>query len=112
MKANTIWNYMEALNFMALKYGQYIKTENTKLLVFEAFLRWLEYLTNEKDFHRTEQDRYFPKILKNVHILRHYSLLIRIIKGSIKVENSIGRISLDCINQIIKYMGYESYWKH
>lgn len=65
---------------------------------------------NEKDFHRAGQDRPFPKILKIVHILCHYSLLSRIIKESIKVENSIGRISLDCI--IIKYMSYESYWKH
>jgi len=98
------------------------KTKEKRLLVFETWcyrkllrIRWTEHITNEEVYRRAGETKSFLKTLKTRkakligHILRHNSLLSRIIKSAIEGNKSRGRPPLDYISQIVRDMDCRSY---
>jgi hypothetical protein len=72
-------------------------------------------MTNEEVYRSARETRSFLKTLKTrrakliEQVLRHNSLLSRIIKGVIQGDNSRGRAPLDYISQIVRDMDCRSY---
>jgi len=98
------------------------KTEYKRLLAFETWcyrrllrISWTEHIRNEEVYRRAGEISSFLKTLgtrrANLigHVLRHNSLLSRIIEGAIEGNNSRGRPPLDYISQIVRDMNCRSY---
>uniref|UniRef100_A0A8D8LAV6 Uncharacterized protein n=1 Tax=Cacopsylla melanoneura TaxID=428564 RepID=A0A8D8LAV6_9HEMI len=90
------------------------KAEQNRLMAFEMWcwrrmqkISWIEHMTNEEVLRRAGEQRSFMKSLKKRigDILRHNSLLARVIEGS----NTKGRPPLGYLEQIMKDVNVPTY---
>uniref|UniRef100_A0A8D8XEA4 Craniofacial development protein 2 n=1 Tax=Cacopsylla melanoneura TaxID=428564 RepID=A0A8D8XEA4_9HEMI len=98
------------------------KAEQNRLMAFEMWcwrkmqkISWIEHMTNEEVLRRAGEQRSFMKSLKKRrakligHILRHNSLLARVIEGKIEGSNTQGRPPLGYLEQIMKDVNVPTY---
>ena len=96
--------------------------EDRRLAAFEAWcyrrmlrISWREMMTNEQVFNRVGEGRCFLKWIKQRraqlmgHIIRHDSMLKRIIEGVVEGKNLRGRPRLEYMKQLLRDMRCASY---
>ncbi|VVC25849.1 Hypothetical protein CINCED_3A016755 [Cinara cedri] len=78
-------------------------------------ISWREHMTNDEVFAKAKERRCFMKSLKKRrtkligYILRHNSLLKRIMEGMIVGKNVVGRPPLDYLQQIMRDVDVPGY---
>ena len=72
-------------------------------------------ITKEEVFQRAKEERLLLKILNNRrhswtgHIIRHNEFVVNILEGAISGKKAMGRPRLQCLNQVARNIGADSY---